>query len=161
MKVYLLIILSLLLNTPTKGDMATAYLVRDRCEQYRKWAVLWQGEYPLDPDIVLAVMAKESACDPKATDGQSMGLMQVTPRPWTLAEPYLWNVKWNTYQGMQILYHALHNEEHNPDQSMVRALAGYNCGWTSLDAGKCIPSGGYNYAYDILFFWLPVIRGEL
>ena len=141
--------------------MVTATIVANRCEHYRKWAELWYDEYPIDPDIILAVAAKESGCDPDATDGQSMGLMQVTPRPWTLREEYLFNPKWNIYQGMQILYYALHNEAENPEGSLTRALAGYNCGWDSLNAGKCIPGGGYDYAMEVMLFWLPVVRGDL
>ena len=141
--------------------MVTAQIVAEQCEPYRRWAELWYDEFPIDPDLVLAVMAQESGCDPEATDGQSLGLMQVIPRHWTLEEKHLRNVKWNTWQGMYILYHALHDEEHNPERSMTKALAAYNCGWTSLEAGKCIEGGGYDYAVKVLIYWLPMVQNDL
>jgi soluble lytic murein transglycosylase-like protein len=144
--------------------MVTARAIVERCEQYRKWADLWYQEFPIDADIVLAVMAAESACIPDAVsmDGYgTIGLMQIRPQPWRLREELLYNVKWNTWQGMYVLYHSLHNTTHNPNQSMVKALAGYNCGWQSVEEGRCGQKGGYNYAYKVLFFWLPLVKGDL
>jgi hypothetical protein len=41
---------------------------------------------------------------------------------------------------------------------MALALAAYNCGWESLNAGKCIRGGGHDYAASVLGEWLPVIE---
>jgi soluble lytic murein transglycosylase-like protein len=116
--------------------------------------------FPVDPDVVIALMAKESACDKWATDGVSVGLMQVTPQDWTLKEEYLWNPKWNIWQGMKMLQANIDNEVENPYHIISRALAAYNCGWTSLNRHKCIPTGGWRYAVNVLCFWLPRVRAK-
>jgi hypothetical protein len=111
--------------------------------------------FPIDPDIIMALMAHESACDKWATDGVSVGLMQITPRPWLLNEDLLWTSKWNIWQGMQMLHSNIYNDLENPDHDLRTALAAYNCGWTSLHAGVCLSFGGYTYADRILNFWYP------
>jgi len=152
--IYTLLILALL--TPPDPVMVTARATVRICEQYRPIVESWLPEFDLDPDLVLAVMAKESGCAPNATDGLSYGLMQIVPRPWTLSETYLKQPKWNIWQGMWFL-DTIYNSEQN-DGTWHRALAAYNCGWTSLDAGKCIPVGGPRYADSILGFWLPLVK---
>jgi len=42
-----------------------------------------------------------------------------------------------------------------------RGLAAYNCGWDSLNAGKCLSFGGPAYADKVLEFWLPFFEEEI
>ena len=140
---------------PKTGEEITAEIVARRCETYRPIVEQVYEEYPVDPNLVLAIMAQESGCRRLATDGVSVGLMQVTPRPWTPTEAELYNARTNIEWGMYLLYSAIHNTRHNINESVLRGVAAYNCGWTSLDAGKCIPAGGPRYAERVLTFWLP------
>lgn len=137
------------------GEEVTAEIVVRLCEYYRPIVEMWYDDFPIDPNIILALMAQESACNPTATDGVSVGLMQVTPKSWTLTEEWLWQPKWNIWQGMWMLYGNLTHETENPEQDMHRALAAYNCGWTSLNADKCLYFGGPVYADKVLYYWLP------
>jgi soluble lytic murein transglycosylase-like protein len=151
------------LSTPTPAPIptpdpveVTSQIVANICQKYRPVVEIWEEDFPdIDPDVVLAMMAQESHCDKKATDGVSIGLMQIIPRYWTLKEKYLWDPKWNIWQGMQMLNSNLHNEKENPTGSLRRALAAYNCGWTSLNKGECLSFGGYAYADRVLEHWLP------
>ncbi len=149
---------------PTKADLVTAELVASRCERYRPIVERNTEYWDLDPDLVLAVMAKESGCMSNIISGDghhTIGLMQVSEKSWTTTEAHLLNPDTNIYWGMYILYSAINNPIHNPDHSVTRGLAAYNCGWTSLEAGKCIPVGGWNYATSVMLFWRPVITGQL
>jgi len=162
---YLIILITLLLGPIlTQPNLVTANFIARRCERYRPIVEYYTEDYPLDPDVVLAVMAAESACDPNivSLDGHgSVGLMQVIPRSWTPSASDLKNPNVNIQTGMRLLYANLENSGMNPGRSLTTALAAYNCGWDSLNKGKCIPSGGYTYANKIVFFWAPIIRGEL
>lgn len=140
------------------GEEVTAEIVVRLCEYYRPLVEGWYDEFPIDPNIVLAVMAQESACNPNemSDDGYStIGLMQIAVKPWTLAEEYLWQPRWNIWQGMYMLNANINNEEENPEKDMHRALAAYNCGWTSLNADVCLYFGGPVYADKVLYYWLP------
>lgn len=143
----------------TVEDVQARIVVRI-CEQYRPIVEQMYEYFPIDPDLILAIMAQESACDKWATDGVSIGLMQITPKSWTLREDILWNPKWNIWQGMWMLQANIDNEEHNPDHNVARALAAYNCGWTSLEANECLYFGGWQYAAEVINFWLPHFRAE-
>ena len=140
------------------GVEVTAEIVRKRCEYYRPIVEEMYEYFPVDPDLVLAIMAQESACDPNATDGVSIGLMQVTPKSWTLTEEWLWQPKWNIWQGMWMLHGAIYNERENPEHDVWRAVAAYNCGWVSLNADKCLYFGGPVYADRVFDFWLPYFK---
>lgn len=121
-------------------------------------------EYPtLDPALVLAVAAKESNCDPNGTDvySESTGLMQVNPMGLGLSKGELLDPVRNIQWGMKILTVTLTNEAHNPTHDLRTALAAYNCGWASLEAGRCYSFGGFTYADSILEEWLPVMEAEL
>ena len=147
-------------STETVDDVQ-ARIVVNICNQYRPIVEMWYEDYPIDPNIILAVMAQESSCDPNSTDGMSIGLMQVTPKSWTLTEEWLWQPKWNIWQGMWMLWGNINHTTENPDKNMHRALAAYNCGWTSLNAEKCLYFGGPVYADRVLDFWLPYFeQGE-
>jgi soluble lytic murein transglycosylase-like protein len=137
------------------GGWVTARLTADRCWRYETLVDRWQPDFPdLPKDVVLAVMAKESAGIPNAHDGTSVGLMAVTPRSWLFSEAELLNPATNVYAGMFILNSALEQA----DGDMALALAAYNCGWESLIAENCIKGGGHDYAASVLGEWLPVIE---
>jgi hypothetical protein len=145
--------------TPTETmEDVQAGIVVNICKKYRPIVEQMYEYFPIEPDVIMAVMAQESHCDKWATDGVSIGLMQITPRPWTLKEELLWDPKWNIWQGMKMLYANITNEEQNPEHDVARALAAYNCGWTSLNANVCLDFGGWAYAAEVLNFWLPYFR---
>ena len=139
----------------------TAQITASRCEQYRPIVKYWQEQFPLDADLVLAVMAQESHClrTVISNDGHhTIGLMQIAVKPWTPSEGSLHNPWVNIEWGMYMLYSAINHPEHNPYKSIRRGLAAYNCGWTSLEANRCMYFGGYTYADKVLNFWLPYIE---
>lgn len=139
-----------------QGVDVTAAATVQRCFRYRVLIDRWNPDFGLDPALVLAVMAQESACYPYE-GGASVGLMQVTPAKWTTTRERLLEPSVNVYWGMYILYLTLNDDVNNPDHDTRRALAAYNCGWESLDAGKCFDFGGYAYADRVLDFWLPYV----
>jgi len=155
--------------TPTPdGADVTAALTMQRCVRYLPIVERWGAPdtFPdLDPALVLAVMAQESACRESATDetgsGNSIGLMQVIPASWTTTEERLRDAGTNIYWGMRILDLTTHDEKQNPEHSVRRALGAYNCGWESLNAGKCFDFGGYVYADKVLEFWMPVAKEHI
>jgi len=148
--------------TPTPMSLAvmvTAEIVRERCERYRWIAEDIYDEYPVEPDLVLAVMAQESSClrTIVSDDGHhTIGLMQITAKPYTASESALYNARTNMEWGMYLLYNTINHPEQNPDGDVARGLAAYNCGWTSLNAGKCLWFGGPAYAKRVLEFWYPM-----
>ena len=145
---------------PKTPDEVTAELVAANCERWRPLIEETYEMYPVDPDLVLAVMAQESNCMPNATDGTSVGLMQVTAKSWTPSEAYLYQPKVSIEWGMYLLYWAINHEEHNPDKDVWRGVAAYNCGWVSLDAGKCSWFGGPAYADRVIDFWYPYFETQ-
>lgn len=141
-----------------EGVEETARMVVNICiwHNYSPIIADWNSEEEnkdrqLNENLILAVMAKESHCDPFADDGVSVGVMAVTPRPDWWTREQLFNVRINIYAGMNILANAIEQS----DGDIRTALAAYNCGWESLNANKCIPSGGYVYADSVLYFWFP------
>lgn len=143
----------------TQGVDVTATKTVRRCLRYRPLLDRWNPDFNLDPALVFAVMAQESACyeDPPG-GGASVGLMQVTPASWTTTAERLRLPAVNIYWGMRILWLTLNDEENNPEGDVRTALAAYNCGWVSLKAGKCFDFGGYAYADRVLDFWLPYVQ---
>ena len=121
----------------------------------------WHADFvELDPAWVLAVVAQESQGFPylEGSDGAgSVGLMQVIPRSWTGTKQQLENPAFNLYVGMRMLSGMLDQTRGN----LRRPLAAYNCGFESLDAGRCSPQGGYAYARRVLDYWTPIFRPEL
>jgi soluble lytic murein transglycosylase-like protein len=145
-------------QTAEAGVEETARMVVNICKWHNYYPIIadWNSEKEnkdrqLDENLILAVMAKESHCNPYADDGVSVGVMAVTPRPNWWTREQLLNVRINIYAGMNILANAIEQS----DGDIRTALAAYNCGWESLNAGKCIPAGGYTYADDVINFWLP------
>jgi len=141
------------------GDVTAGIVVR-QCEDWRYIVDRFTEEYDLDADLVLAVMAKESNCEnlKSSQDGLSVGLMQIVPRSWTMTKAYLENPVWNIWQGMRFMS-VIYSSEQN-DGTWRTALAAYNCGWTSLNDGKCHAGGGYAYADRILGYWFPLMRAS-
>ena len=138
----------------TPEQMVTARLTLWRCFRYEPLIDRWNAEFQLSKNLVIAVMAKESSCFPDADDGTSVGLMAITPRSWLFPREELIKPDINIYTGMFMLFNILQQS----DGDVRDALGAYNCGWVSLNAGKCIGGGGYAYADDILNTWLPLAK---
>lgn len=143
-------------------------MTAERCKDwvYVVWQVSEDGGYEIDPGLILALMAKESGCDPNAGDvySDSVGLMQVNPRSLAhlgISKASLLDPLRNVYWGMRILRKVLEEPVENPEGDVRRALAAYNCGWASLNAGRCYSFGGYAYADQVLEEWLPPVRAAL
>ena len=141
-----------------EGEEETARMVVNICRWHNYSPIIadWNSEKEnkdrqLNENLILAVMAKESHCNPYMDDGVSVGVMAVTPRPGWWTKEQLQNVRVNIYAGMNILANAIEQS----DGDIRTALAAYNCGWESLNANECIPSGGYAYADSVLYFWFP------
>lgn len=101
--------------------------------------------------LIMAIMAKESACIEDATDGLSYGLMQVIPRDWL---PNAKNNNTNVLAGMYILDGCIELAEGD----VLLALAYYNCGVDKVERDACGTRGGRHYAEDVLNFWLPLFN---
>lgn len=151
--------------TPTldAGVEETARMVVNICRWHNYSPIIadWNNEKEnldrqLEEILILAIMAQESNCDPFTDDGVSVGVMAVTPRPDWWTREQLFNVRINIYAGMNILANTIEQA----DGDIRTALAAYNCGWESLNAGKCLSFGGYAYADRVLNFWLPRFQGE-
>jgi soluble lytic murein transglycosylase-like protein len=136
------------------GKWVTSHLTAQRCRRYLPLVDRWNPDFDLPREVVLAVMAKESACLEGTDDGTSVGLMAVTPRPWLFSHAELLQPGLNVYAGMFVLHSALEQA----DGDMALALAAYNCGFESLEAGRCIDGGGYDYAASVLTYWLPIVE---
>ncbi len=121
----------------------------------------WSPDFPdLEHALVLSMIAQESQGFPDAEsdDGySSVGLMQVIPRSWTGTRTQLLNPGFNIYVGMRMINATIKKS----GGDVRRALALYNCGEKSLDAGKCYSFGGWTYADRVLDYWLPTFRAEL
>ena len=123
--------------------------------------------FDLDRALVLAVIARESEGNPFAKDGtglgDSVGLMQVIPRTNyprynELTGPYgETDYDSQIYTGMWMLSNIIKKADGN----IRYALAAYNCGFVSVDAGRCYAWGGYTYADDILNNIVPVFTAAI
>ena len=142
------------------GIMVTAQWTVHRCQSYTRIVRHWLDmemspadafdvlDYTYIP-LIMAIMAKESACIEDATDGLSYGLMQVIPRDWL---PNAKRNNTNVLAGMYILDGCL--ELSGGD--VETALAYYNCGVDKVERDACGTRGGRHYATDVLNFWLPL-----
>ena len=149
------------LNVPTPdGWDVTAQMTVRRCLNYRRIVTYWldMDMAPADTfdvlddshiPLIMAIMAKESACLEDATDGLSYGLMQVIPRDWL---PNAYSNNTNVLAGMYILDGCLELA----DGDVLLALAFNNCGVPKVEADACGTRGGVHYAADVLDFWLPL-----
>ena len=138
------------------GAWKTARQTVDRCLHYIPLVERWNPGFGLDPNVVLSVMAAESACMPgdQLSSAGAIGLMQVVPSSWLFGADQLRDPATNVYAGMFILDGAL--REANGD--LTFAIAAYNCGWESLRADRCVPGGGLDFAELVLTFWLPIVE---
>jgi len=101
----------------SEATRVTAEIVAWRCEQYRGIVENVAEMHPIDPNVVLAVMAQESAClrTSVSNDGHhTIGLMQVAEKPWGPSEAELYNARINIQWGMYLLYCAINHTYHNP-----------------------------------------------
>jgi len=149
----------------TDAVRVTAEMKVKRCALYEKIVVRWfememAAEHDFhnltidDTDLVLAVMAAESGCDPDVESGAgAIGLMQVIPRDWL---PDVRSDSMNVYTGMYILDRSIDIA----DGDVRYALAFYNCGEPKVLADECGTKGGLHYADKVLNFWLPLFSKE-
>jgi hypothetical protein len=113
-----------------------------------------------DIPLILAIMAKESACNPDAisNDGhESVGLFQIIPRDWL---PFGGKVKQNAanvFTGLWMLDRTLTKT----GGDWRTTLAYWNCGQPKVEADACGTKGGYHFADHVISFWLPLFtKGE-
>ena len=147
-------------STPEPTLLAARATARE-CVWFLSIAIdIHESNFPEIPvDVVLAIAAMESGCNPRAHDGVSVGLMAVTPRSWIgPREVLLNNTYWNIFTGMWLLEWARSNQETNPDGSIIEMVAEYNCSRAKLEEGTCGERGGYAYAADVLGGWVPLIQ---
>jgi len=147
-------------STPEPTLLAARATVRE-CVWFLSTAIdIHESNFPEIPvDVVLAIAAMESGCNPRAHDGVSVGLMAVTPRRWIgPREVLLNNTYWNIFTGMWLLEWARGEQEHNPEGSIIEMVAEYNCSRAKLEEGTCGERGGYAYAADVLGGWVPLIQ---
>ena len=114
----------------------------------------------LDPVLVLAVMAAESAGDQSAVSyAGACGLLQVIPKTYhELSKSQICgSPTGNIYQGMYILRWALDAAE-KKGYDIYFGVAAFNCSWEGILNDKCGFQGGLNYSENVLEFWLPRIR---
>lgn len=148
---------------------STGEMVASGCLRFVTTIRSWQdhaelGYLAAQPDLLLAIAAKESHCSPGAGADNPMngvGLMAVVPKPWTSSIDVLLQPRASVYWGMVILNWNITDPENNPEQDLRRALAAYNCGWRIDEPGRCQPPFGYAYADDILEFWRPLMAQAL
>ena len=144
---------------PTGTDVTAQMTVR-RCQTYVRIVQYWLDMEMSPTDafdvldnthlpLIMAIMAKESACIEDATDGLSYGLMQVIPRNWL---PNAYSNNTNVLAGMYILDGSFELA----DGEVKKALAYYNCGVPKVENDACGKRGGVHYAADVLNFWLPL-----
>jgi hypothetical protein len=144
--------------TPTPFYNATTIArieqgVAEWCLRFEPLVERWQPEFPgLDTNLVFAVMAKESKCDPNVIAQDrvgSVGLMQVAPLSYRPPVSELLKPHVNVYWGMRILAGSIRIAEGD----LVYALAIYNCGEVGVEADRCGNYGGYVYADHVLTVW--------
>lgn len=146
------------------GPPPPAWLVRN-VKRWRPLIKRWQPDMPWlrgeqGVALVMAVIAQESQGFPDAIAGDgaaSVGLMQVTPRSWTGTTEKLLQPAWNLYMGMRILNGAIDVA----GGDVRKGVAAFNCGFESLEAGRCYSFGGYAYADRVLGYWRPVFTRAL
>ena len=101
-----------------------------------------------DLPLILAVMANESACNPRVVSSAgAIGVMQVIPKPWL--GTCLNQTPCNIYWGIWILDRAIKNH------GLEMGLALYNCSPEGVANDKCGPTGGVHYSEEVREFWYP------
>lgn len=124
-------------------------------QQWEKQIMHWSAQKELDPDLIAAVMYKESLGQPDAEYYGAVGLMMIMPseygfswRPTTqeLFNPNV-NVKWGTNILAQII--------RDSGGELANSLAAYNGGWEQTH----IPSTR-RYAQSVLTHYALAIAGH-
>ncbi len=124
--------------------------------QWTRWILYWAEERELDPDLVAAVIRKESIGRAEA-EGRygGIGLMMVmsaenglTWRPTTqeLKQPNI-NLRWGTGILKEIIRETGGN--------LINALAAYNGGWEQMSLAST-----QNYAHSVLTFYAYAIAAN-
>ena len=103
------------------------------------------------PELILAVIANESWGQPDLVvmepNGQTaVGLCMINARPWLGTVEQLLDPTYNIWTCTWMLDNILAKT----GGDIPKALAAFNCGFESLEAGKCFQSGGYNYSVRVL-----------
>ena len=125
--------------------------------QWSRWIIYWANEHELDPDLVAAVVRKESIGRANAEGPYGgVGLMMVMPaetsgfswRPTAeeLKRPSI-NLRWGTGMLKQIV------RESGGD--LIRALAAYNGGWDQVHLAQT-----EGYAKSVLTFYAYAVAGR-
>ncbi|MCW8907273.1 MAG: transglycosylase SLT domain-containing protein [Sedimenticola sp.] len=106
-------------------------------QEIESWVRRWAPSYGLDPALVLAVIAAESAFDPRAHSGKdARGLMQLIPataRRFGVQE--IWDPVQNMRGGMAYLKWLLQRF----DGEVKLALAAYNAGEGAVENYQGVP----------------------
>ena len=118
-----------------------------------------EGSYhhKVTTEVVLAIIAQESFGIPDilSSDGyNSVGLMQITPRPWVGTIEQLIDPEYNIRWGLWFLDKGLEYSDGN----IYEALRIYNCGRRNIERN---PDCGKFYADRVLYYWVPYIEGYL
>lgn len=130
-----------------------------RCATYVPHVYAAYQRFPVDPALVLAIAARETACDEGASDSQSVGLMAVLAGTrWTPSADALRNPATSIRWGMWLLHSAL-TDERNPGSDPWLAAAIYNCGWTYFDTWCAARGSGF--ADDVIDVFYPEISAAL
>ncbi len=141
-------------NDPISRDSLSPYW-GGAIRQWEKLVVYWSADRQLDPDLVAAVMYKESLGQANAEYYGAVGLMMVMPseygftwRPSTaeLYSPSV-NIKWGTGILAQII--------HDSGGNVADSLAAYNGGWDQIH----IPSTR-RYSQSVLSYYAYAIAGR-
>jgi hypothetical protein len=129
----------------------------DAISQWSQWIVYWANERELDPDLVAAVVRKESIGHAAAEGpGGAVGLMMVMPAeasglPWRpnaeeLKQPSM-NLRWGTGMLSEII------RESGGD--LLHALAAYNGGWEQVHLPVT-----RRYAQSVLTYYAYAMAGR-
>lgn len=124
-------------------------------QQWEKLIVHWAAQRGLDPDLVAAVMYKESLGQPYAEYYGAVGLMMVMPSEygfsWRPTTQELFNPNTNVMWGVNILAQIIHDS----GGDLAESLAAYNGGWEQTH----IPSTR-RYAQSVLTHYALALAGR-
>lgn len=102
------------------------------------------NRYELDPELIRAIIAVESAFDPQAVSHKgAMGLMQLMPataRAFSVQDPF--DIEQNVYAGSQFFAELMRKYG-----DIRLALAAYNAGEPAVDARSQVPNYPETRAY--------------
>jgi len=97
--------------------------------RWEEQIVYYAGERDLDPDLIAAVIWKESKGRPTARSVVgAVGLMQLMPKPWRPSPEELENPWTNLFWGARALAHTIRDGKGD----LYYSLAAYNGGWEQI-----------------------------